>query len=60
MVEFVLIGLLGLDQDHSFYLVLIKLSFGDWKGRLVEICKGCLYLGGLVFPHREGGVDAFQ
>ena len=32
MVEFVLIGLLGLDQAHSFYLVLIELSFGDWKG----------------------------
>ena len=49
MVEFVLIGLLGLDQDHSFYLVLIELSLGDWKGWLVEICEGSLYLGGWYF-----------
>ena len=60
MVESVIVSLSEWDQDHSFYLVLIELSSEDWKGKLVGICTVYLYLRGLVFPHREGGVVAFQ
>ena len=46
MVEFVLIGLLGLDQDHSFHLVVIKLSFGDGKGDWLKFGKVVCIWGG--------------